>query len=611
MRPGLIAAGLAAAGFGVAALTPWSVGAERAAGLVGAELARDHGLGVSAAGPARFTLLPVPRLTLAAVTLRDADGAVLAEADDLSAALGLGGLLAGRAEIVEIAASGARIGLPADPADAEGPASAALRFAGRIAGEGGSLRRLVLRDATLLRRGRAGREMSDDKAAEALDLALAWPRRGAAEVAGTVTWAGVPVRFAVAGLRPADLAAGRGSPAGLDLRWPDGHLAADGALTLAPDRSWRAARWAGRARLDTRSVRRTLAWLRIPAALAPLLDGLDAEARVEAGPDGVVLSGLRARTAGAVLDGAAGIALNEGRLALSGTLATDSLDLGPVLAPVAAALAGGEAIDLAGATGGDLDLRLSAGRLGAGPVALEDVAARLTVRDGEVEALLGRASLSGGTVKGRLALARGGALGTEVKLQAAFHGVDVGPLLADLGRARWVQGRAGGQVALDATGTTLAGLATGLSGRVAVGLDEGELAGISLEEVLRGGAGRAERRSGRTPFERADLGLRFSNGIGEITEASLRAPALLAGLRGQVSVPGRSLGARAEVAPREGASPREGAAPREGSAVRPALFDVSGSWARPDIAAAPAEVPPPFANAPAKRVPPWASAFAP
>ena len=602
-RPRLIAAGLAAAGLGAAALTPWSVGAERAAGLVGTELTRHYGLGLTNAGPATLTLLPVPRLALARATLRDADGAVLAEADELTAALGLGGLLAGRAEVTELAASGVRIALPADLAGAGGLRTAALTLTGRAAGEGGHLRRLVLRDATILTRARFGGE--PEARADAVDLILSWPRNSAAlEASGGFTWAGAPVRFALAGLRPTELAAGRGSPASLDLHWPDGRLAADGTVGLEAERSWRDARWAGTARLDTRSLRDTLAWLRVPAALAPLVDGLEVEARAEAGAEGVVLSGLRAKAAGAVLDGAAGITLSEGRLALSGTLATDSLDLGPVLAPLAAALTGdGTALDLAGATGGDLDLRLSAGRVGAGPLAFEDVAARLTVREGEVEALIGRASLSGGTVKGRLALA-GGARGTEVRLQGGFQRVEVGPLLADLGQTRWVQGRAGGQFTLESTGATPAALASGLSGRVTVGLDDGELAGVSLEDVLRGpAAGRGDRRPGRTPFERADLGLRFANGIGEITEASLRAPALLAGLRGQVSVPDRSLGARAEVASREGAA-------------RPALFDVSGPWARPEIASAPAEAASPFplplAAGPARvRMPPRASAFAP
>lgn len=624
MRPGLIAAGLAAAGLVAAALAPWPIGAERAAGLVGVDLARDHGVGFSAAGPATFTLLPVPRLAFAGATLRAADGAVLAETGPLQATLGLGGLLSGRVAVSEVVASGARISPPADLGDDLEPA--VLRVLGRLVGEKSRLNRLVLRGAAILSPrevvpGDASARRPHPRIAweriEALDLVLDRPAWGAAEASGGFTWSGAPVRFALSGLRPPDLVAGRGSPANLDLRWPEGRLSADGALE--PARSWRESRWAGTARLETRSVRRDLAWLRLPAALAPLLEGLEVEARAEAGRAGIVLSGVRAKAAGAVLDGAAGIALGEGRLALSGTLATDNLDLGAALAPVVEALAGDGPLGLAEATGGDLDLRLSAGRLAAGPLAFEDVAARLTVREGEVEAMVGRASLKGGTVKGRLALA-GGSRGTEVKLQAAFQGVDVGPLLADLGQGRWVQGRAGGQVALESTGATPAALAAGLTGRLALGLDDGELAGISLEEVLRGaGQGhpetrsdsradsraepRADRRLGRTPFERADLVLRFTNGIGEITEASLRAPALLAGLRGQVSVPERSLGARAEVAPREAGAV---------SALRPALFDVSGPWASPAFASAPADVAAPFAPAPVKRpVPPRASAFAP
>lgn len=603
----LTAAGLAAAaGLGAAALTPWSIATERAVALVDAELARAYGLSLSTTGPVTLVLLPAPRLGFSGAVLRDASGATLAEADSLSAGLGLAALATGRAELSEIAARGARIVLDART-DAAGLARALAGLAAadsRPPDARPSLRRLVLRDATVVRRTASGAETR----ADAVDLTLSWPRWSATlEAAGGFTWAGSPVRFELAGLRPEDLLAGRESPASLDLRWPAGSLVAEGRLARPPDLSWREARWVGTARLDTRSLRDDLAWLGVPAALGPLVEGLAVEADAQAGGDGVVMPRLRARVAGTTFDGAGAAGYADGRLALSGTLATDALDLGPLLAPVLAGLAGGaDGFDLGAATGGDLDLRLSAGRLGAGPTGLEDVAARLVVREGEVEALIGRASLKGGTVKGRIALAAG-SRGTEVKLQGAFQRVDVGALLAELGRPRWVQGRAGGQLALETAGATPAALASGVAGRLALGLEDGELSGVSLEDVLRGEpAGRPDgRRPGRTPFERADLALRFVEGVGEITEASLRAPALLAGLRGQVSLPARSLGARAEVAPREGGA-------------RPALFDLAGPWSDPSVEPAPAEAAPPFgpakpwANAPARgRLPAAARAFAP
>lgn len=206
---------------------------------------------------------------------------------------------------------------------------------------------------------------------------------------------------------------------------------------------------------------------------------------------------------------------------------------------------------LAPLTGGDLDLRLSAGAARIGPVLAEDVAASILVRSGNIEAALNRASLSSGTLKGRLALTASAANPalTEVKAQGVFDGIDLAALLAAIGEEAWVAGRAQGQFMADGAGTNPSELMSHVGGHAVLNVEGGTLVGVDLAEVtLR--QGNSARRTGRTAFERATLSLRFTDGVGQITEGTLEGQALSASLRGRVLLPDRRCEAVAEVATR-------------------------------------------------------------
>ncbi len=98
------------------------------------------------------------------------------------------------------------------------------------------------------------------------------------------------------------------------------------------------------------------------------------------------------------------------------------------------------------------------------------------------------------------------------------------------------------------------------------------LSGIDLADVMhRNGAiapGALARRNGRTPFERAAVALKFADGIGEIGEGTLKATNLTGVLRGQISLPTRSVQARAELGPKAA-----------GEGTRPTMaFEIVGPW---------------------------------
>ncbi|TXM66644.1 MULTISPECIES: AsmA family protein [unclassified Methylobacterium] len=574
-RP-LIAVGLASMAALVAGLAtlPWPVGTPTAAAFVSRGL-REFGLALTAEGATTMTLLPLPRLsfTRTRITGAQAGGPALIEGGSLDLDLNPLALLSGQADLGSVALGGATIHMP-DGADDPRWAEPARRIGARLAQGGTNHPRRITLSGTTLDSANPG------AGAQAVDLTLAWPIWSASlDAAATLTWRGARTSVAVVGLRAGDLLAGAASPFALNAAWPTGSLSADGTATTAGGFAMQ-----GRGRVETRSLSETMAWIGGDVALAPFIRTLVLDGRFETAGRTLSFSSLRATLGDDVLEGAGSMSFGEARTAVQATLAADSLNLAPLLGGLMQVFGTAPADDgtaeparpvaLAPLTGGDLDLRISAAESRIGPVLLSDLAASVLVRPGSIEVALNRAGLQGATLKGRVALSAAGADGgeTEVKAQGAFDRLDLGSLLLDLGEARWVLGGTQGQFTLESSGRDTADLAAHVAGRAGFTIDGGVLAGIDLVDVLhRNGAiapGALARRNGRTPFERAAIALRFADGIGEIGEGTLKTASLTGILRGQISLPARSVSARAELGPKAGGDPG-----------RPGLaFEIVGPW---------------------------------
>jgi len=543
---------------------------------------------LTADGPAEIALLPLPRLGFQGVRLTadDRSGPVLAEGGRLSIQLNPLALLSGRAEVAALALDGARLSLPSGEGDARWAGPMRRLSQGVAAEEADHPRRITLSRATVT--GRDPRDGTSQTARE-VDLTVSWPLWwDALDCAGSLVWNGATARFSVSGLHPRDLAQGRPSPFAASASWPAGSLSAEGSGSLGPDPAL-----SGRAALTTRSLGETLAWIGGDLALSPLIEDIAADGRFELGADGLRLPSVRVSVGGTVLEGAGSASLVAHRAAVQATLASDDLNLSPLLGHLLrlTGLDGaGEGEEVGGASdaawsrrpialgplaGGDLDLRISAGRARLGPMVMEDLASSVLVREGGIEATLNRTGLQGGTLKGRLALAVGpDPAETEIKAQGAFDGIDLGGLLIDLGQSRWVFGTGQGSVSLEGRGTDVSGLVRRVAGRVGLVIDGGSIAGLDLADVIQRGRlapGPLARRNGRTPFERASLSVLFGDGVGEIGEGTLNARALTASLRGRISLPERRFLARAEVLPRV-------AAVGEGTPRPAPLFEIAGPW---------------------------------
>ncbi|MCJ2144628.1 AsmA family protein [Methylobacterium sp. E-066] len=554
--------GLILAGLG---LQDWSVDGGRAMTFAGHAL-DDYGLALTAQGPASLRLLPIPRLSLGRVRIAAGPtGPTLAEGGRLTIDLDPLGLLAGRAALGGLRLDDARLS----------PDAAAWRA---------PLAQLAVRMRSgLTQRPRwialSGARIGNGDDARDIDVDLSWPFWSAsAEAHAGLTWRGVPTRIALTHLLPAYIAQGLRTPFTASVTWPDGSLAAKGTAGSPPDGDGLPA-LAGRARFESRSLPRTLAWLGRDAPLAALAGAFSLEGRFEAADRSVSWPSLRVGLGDDVLDGAGAVTLGAGtapRLSVQATLAAETLNLSPLMGDLIKLFESEPtSLALAPLTKGDLDLRLSAAEGRVGPVQAQDLAASILVRDGAVEIAVNRARLQDGTLKGRLTLSSAeDPAETEVRMQGSLDRVDAGTLLGEIGAGRWMSGPLQGQFSLEGSARDSAGLLAHLGGRATLSVDGGAIAGLDLAELVhRNGvvpAGALARRNGRTVFERAAITLRFSDGIGEFAESGLRGPSVGASLQGQVSLPGRRIEARGDLALRALADPARGL-----------LFEVSGPWDAP------------------------------
>ncbi|HEV2559838.1 MAG TPA: AsmA-like C-terminal region-containing protein [Microvirga sp.] len=551
------------------AVAPWTLTGGGLAGVVGQQLKDDYGLDFAVERRTTFALLPVPRVKFEGVRMATADRSIAVDGGTLRGELRFLPLLLGQIDLRELSLSEARVTVRGR----EGRLGAefwqqALDWA---KADEGTLRRLTFANTVIATP--AGR--LDD-----VDVMLNWPdRKAGINVAGAVRWRDERVTVQVDRLSPALLASGKPAPFEVSLQAPAGTALVIGETQLGTE-----PRVTGHSTLAIRSVRDLARWTGVGFPLGSLLQAVSIEGDFSADRRRLSWPSVNATVGSDKLEGTLSLRFDDGRSAITGTLAADRFDLSPLLAPFTQARTpagqwSNEEPSVLGTTGGDLDLRLSANEARMGRLRLGEMAASVIVRPGRVEASLSRAQLNKGTFKGRLSLAAMSD-GTELKAQGTFDHIDAAGFLNDLGQGRWLTGQAQGQFALESTGRTVADLVRQSHGRTALTVKQGEVVGINLGEALK----RVEKRplaasldwkGGRTAFDQIHLALNVASGVGEIAEGTLAAPSLRTALQGQVSLFDRWLSMRALVDPATA-----------GALPSPVIvFDVNGGW--DDVAVVP------------------------
>jgi AsmA protein len=577
-RRAILILALACLGLLAAAIAPWTVTTSGLTESVGRQLKALYGLDLSVAGRSTVAFLPVPRLKLEDVALSGEDGAPIVRAEQLRGEFRILPLFIGRVELAELSLNGVEIRVHTGPGGRNGWDGVAASLRGQV--EGGRsgtkhIRRVILTNAAVsIKDERSGFSTNVSE----LNAVANWPAADAVlDMTAAAVWRNERVEVSASGLEPAALLQGRKNLFTLQATTPVARLRLDGDATLSPE-----PRLSGRAAVNVRSVRDLAIWSGLHFPLGTSIAGASLDGDFTASRGVVSWPAVRLAVGTDRLDGALQAQAENGRLSFTGTLAADRLTLPDFFRSTGQGRAGSswdaEDPSLSGLTGADLDLRLSAAEARLGKVKLEDLAANLMVRDGRIEASLGRATLNRGIVKGRLGLTLIPA-GLDLKLQSAFDRVDLGALLADIGQSRWITGVAQGQVVLDALGDA-PDLLRQLQGRASVTVRQGELVGIGFNDVLR----RAERRplstpaewkGGRTSFDQAHVALNINRGVGEIAEGHVAAPTVRAALQGRVSLVERSFTVKATV---EGQGALVSATPLP---LPPLVFDITGPWDDP------------------------------
>jgi AsmA protein len=581
-RRRILAVALAGLALLALAIAPWTITATSLTSAVARQLRSMYGLDLTVRGRSTVALLPVPRLKFEGVALGLPGRPPLIEATHLRGDLRIWPLLLGSVTFGEIALHDARVKVDIAEDGTSDWSPLLVRQRDRIDGQKAAtrhVRRLIMANAAVqLSDKQRGRNLRLDE----VNLVANWPAIDASlDLTASFRWRGEAVQLTLTNLLPVVLV--RGEKDRFTVEASSGHtrLALDLEAALADG-----VRAIGRASFATKGLRDVLHWIDVELPFGHLVHAATLAGDFTLDEKGVAFPAVQLTLGSDKLDGALSLHFDRGgRPGLTGTLASERLDLSAAPPPFGPLLSSGgywsyERLHLQDMGAADLDLRISAASARLGPLRLDDAAANLLVKPGRVEIALGRATLNKGTIKGRLAVAPGPE-SHDVKLQGTFDRVDLGAFLADMGYTRWISGLAQGHINLEALGDSAAELMRRANGRAAVTVRQGDLWGVALAEALR----RLERRplsaplewrGGRTSFELAHVALNIHAGVGDVLDANLTGPAARLGAQGRVSLVERSLSLKATVEP---------VAAPGASSSQSLLLDIQGPWS--DIAVAP------------------------
>ena len=280
-------------------------------------------------------------------------------------------------------------------------------------------------------------------------------------------------------------------------------------------------------------------------------------------------------------EGALSLRMDDERPQLSGTLATNQLDLRDLLRnlPPVVGRDGHFSRDQIGwrdQTALDIDLRLSAARANYERIQARDVAGALLLRAGRLEASLADASLYKGTLKARLVMAPAETGNIELKSVVEARGVDVGALGWDRFGATKIAGAANVNLTVEGVGASADQIARSLKGRGDIDFAKGEIVGLDVSRVLR----RIEKRplasgldisSGRTPFASARIAADINGGVATLSDATVQGEGFAINLSGVSNIADRQIALHANVASADSKGEARPDAPSF-------AFDLVGHW---------------------------------
>ena len=505
------------------------------------------GLIAEAEGRAVLALLPRPRVKISNVRIRDRDGRLTIEAEQLRGELRVLPMFAGRLELVSASLLSPKIAVDLD-ANPFADQGAIARIMERAAGPAGGdatdrLGKLTFTEGT-------AHVHSATRAIDArigiTNLEIDWPRADAAAgVKGAVRLGEHLADIAAWIGRPADLLRGRKSDLSLRLASPRFAVSFNGAVTPGP-----ALMAEGSLSASTPDLRTLAAGVDRTVPLPGPLENVTLAGALRLTPASIAVSDLRLAADGNAYEGALAFVLDRARPTLSGTLATDNLDTAPfaALAPPLVETDGEWSrvrLPVSDPARIDVDLRLSASRARIGRAQLREAAFSLLAEPERLSLTLEEAKAWNGVIKAQLAMGRGEA-GAALRASANLARVDAAAMMGELFRTPRLSGELNGDVALTSNGETLARALRNLNGTARLSVRNGDVSGLDLEQALRRLEKRpltvaSEVRTGRTGFNAAELDLGVENGRATIRTLRARGAGVEFTVKGAIGVPERAL----------------------------------------------------------------------
>ncbi|KIN60202.1 AsmA family protein [Sulfitobacter noctilucae] len=492
--------------------------ADRIAKIGTDQLSRITGRNVSVTGDVSMTFWPVLGVSAAGLEVGNADwakdGAMLSAAQ---ATIGVDAmsLLRGDIRITNIEATSPTIRLESRAdgraswqfTDGGGTAQIETETTADTPARQVTIERLVINDATLIYDAEGGDLVSYN----GVDLALDWPEpAGAATIKAALRPAGGQISVDAVIERFAGFLNGDVQPVALDASAGGGSLALKGRASLE-------GAVAGSLRLTTQDTAGFLAALGVAGVDLPARLGrqIDLQTDLTLTPDRrLALRDLSADLGGNRLSGAADIVLN-GTPQVNAQLTAGALDLRSLTAGSegGSSTTSGEAgwptdrIDASGlaAFNGAVSLKaervdLGALTLGATRVLLTNDRSRMVFELREVQAY-------GGQLTGEFVMNNRNGLSVGGALRAA--GVQMNPLLTDLAGIDRFTGAGDAEVSFLGSGSSVDAIMRSLSGKGALNIGRGSIAGIDLDNLL----GSFDVAGGTTVFDAMTASFAIENGV--------------------------------------------------------------------------------------------------
>lgn len=490
------------------------------------------------AGDVRFTLLPVPRLTLSTVAFAQNSGGISLRAEEAVVHLSALDLLAGRAKPAGLTLFGADVGIRLQGQREKGfrdaidiitqvagsvligQVSAPLPWldidGGRIVvSRGDDPATMVFEDAEVRLRLPSLRQPVAFSFRGRQDGALLKASFSGATPAVVLSRGREPITFAYSGQ-------------GIDVAFDgDGLVSASPALT---------------GQLVVTSTGAALTAFGFPLTEQPdarvsLKSTLDYSSR------GANLADIKLGIGSDQYDGVGSVRHDGQRWHISGTLASERANLSALLAPFRTLRRNDgrwndAPFEIDALFANSIDLRLSADRLVVFDKTLEKVALSVLTRPNKAEVTLGEGTWNKGALKLRLA-AVPGSFGLDVKINGSVEKADFGAIITEFAREKRLTGQGNGNLTLETSGRNIAQFVANAEGKVAAVLRGGELLGIDLNRLAsrrgtRPDLALTESLGGRTPFETATFSAKISNGTAQPVDGHMRAGRLVGTLQGSI-----------------------------------------------------------------------------